>query len=135
MDGDMVSMLYLVNQFPSAAFHLKDIWYYLISRVFKLVICAVTSPLATGPRLISPIIAGRTLGSASVAKHCQVVLGQYSNESGLEIVDLFFCVSLVSVQCRRKIVQFTCEFKAVVYVFEYKQFFLSINLQRFSIGF
>ena len=115
MDRDMVSMLYLVDQLPSAAFRLKDIWHYLISGGFELFICAVARPLAIGPRLISPIIAGRTLGSA--AERCQLVFGRYENENAPKFVNLFFCVSLVGVQCRRKIVQFACEFKAVVYLF------------------
>ena len=121
-------MLYLVNQFPSAAFRLKDIWHYLISGVFELFI-----RVRVVIRLVSPIIAGRTLGSA--AKRCQVVLGRYLNENVPEFLDLSFGVSLVGVQCRRKIVQFACEFKAVVQVFEFEQSFLPIYLRRSGMGF
>ncbi len=59
----MVSMLYLEDHFPSAAVCLKDIRYHFISAGFELFSCA-TAAMNTGSRLVSPIITGKTPGSA-----------------------------------------------------------------------
>ncbi len=64
MDREMVSMLYLGDQFPSATVRLKDIRYHFISAGFELFSCATaaTAPMNTGSRLVSPIVTGKTLG-------------------------------------------------------------------------
>ena len=86
-DGEMISMLYLVDQFPSAAVRLKDVWHHFISRVFEPSSCAVssaisvTSPMALGPRSVSPGIGGRTLGPAG--ERWQVARNFLDSEPGV----------------------------------------------------
>ena len=48
--------LYLFEQFPSAAFRLKNVRHYFISGVFELLICTITVTLSMsiGSRLVSP---------------------------------------------------------------------------------
>ena len=58
MDGENhFYVLYLFEQFPSAAFRLKDVRHYFISGVFELLICtvAVTPSMNIGSRLAAPV--------------------------------------------------------------------------------
>jgi hypothetical protein len=58
-------MFYLREQFPRAAFCLKDIWFDFIPTSFELFSCSIVAhPTKTGYRSAPPIIAGRTLGFA-----------------------------------------------------------------------
>jgi hypothetical protein len=67
MNEEMVSLLYLGDQFTSAAVRLQDIRYHFISAGFELFNWAsiVTLPTNIGSSLDPPIITGRTLGIAS----------------------------------------------------------------------
>jgi hypothetical protein len=93
MSGDMSSILYLVDQFPSAAVRLKDVWHHFISRVFEPISCTtgVFTPSIFGRRLAFPSVGGRTLGPGG--ERCQV--GRNIVYSFLEFVDLFFCAFVV----------------------------------------
>ena len=115
--------MYLVDQFPSTAFRLKDIRHHFISGVFELIICAVTSPTTIGLTLVSGIIVGSSLASA---KRWQVVLGLEFPETVCEFLDLTLSISLVAlvVQRRREIVQFECKSDALVHNCEIERPFL-----------
>jgi hypothetical protein len=101
-------MLYLGDQFPSAAVRLQNIRYYFISAGFELFICAsiVTLPTDIGFSLVFP-----TLGFAERRQH--VPLTNFI-DTGREIFDFSFCIFVLAliVQCRREIVQFECKSKA-----------------------
>ena len=83
-------MLYLRDQFPSAAVRLKDIRHDFISARFELFNCAsiVTLPTDIGSSSVSPIIIGRTLGFAGEGQQ-HVLLTSFS-DTGREIFD-FSC--------------------------------------------
>jgi hypothetical protein len=127
-------MLYLVDQFPSAAVRLKDVWHHFISRVFQLSSCvtSITSITLGRRSVVYPSsIGGRSLGPAGVER---VQVGRNIVDNGPESVDLLSCMFIV-VPCRREVVQFECKPHPLVCFFEIERSKLPINLQRFSIGF
>ena len=100
-------MLYLGDQFPSAAVRLQDIRYHFISTGFELFIRAsiVTLPTNNGFSLVTLEFSG---------ERRQSVLLTSFRDTGRKFFDFPSCIFVPAliVQCRSEIVQFECKSKA-----------------------
>ena len=108
IDGEMVFMAYLVEQFPSAALCLQDMWYNLISarlQLFRFAAATTLRVIILGVLVfasISPSIIVGTLRFSSERRQVETFI-----ENDLEISDLGFYASFVAilrVQFRSEIV-------------------------------
>ena len=134
IDGETVFMAYLVEQFPSAALCLQDMWYNLISarlQLFRFAGAATLRVIILGALAfasISPSIIVGTLRFSSESRQVEMFI-----ENNLEISDLgfdAFFVTILRVQFRSEIVQFEGKLNALFIVLEVEFSFFVINLQH-----